>query len=78
MPVAIRQALDRFMRSARLPSRSAAVAEALAQWAEEFQRESRVAEARARYGAAYAADAALEERRAAANLPLAGRTRGRK
>ena len=75
VPVAIRRSLDLFMKTAGLPSRSAAVAEALTQWAEDFERESRVAEASARYGSAYAADAKLEERRATANLRLIPRRR---
>jgi len=54
------QALDALRRSRKLRSRSAAVAVALAEWAGEYQRDSRIGEAVARYGSRYAKAAARE------------------
>ncbi|MBI4425421.1 MAG: ribbon-helix-helix protein, CopG family [Elusimicrobia bacterium] len=67
------EALDRFRREKGLRSRSEAVAEALAEWAADYRKESLMAEAVARYGAGYAQLAGREEAEAkesiAASLP---------
>ena len=63
-------ALDVFKRKAGLKSRSAAVARALAEWAEEAGREGRVQRALSKYGKAYEASREWEERRARQMLAL--------
>lgn len=68
--------LERFRKEAGLKTRSAALCEALEQWAKDYARDSALEAAVSKYGALYAKAAAREEKAARRALPLARRTRG--
>lgn len=68
-------ALDRLRRERKLRSRSAALAEALGDWAKEYQREMRVSEAVARYGKRYEKAAESEAAQADRFLPISLKNR---
>ena len=70
VPVSIVQALKDFQKSAGLKSMSAAAAEALADWAEDAQRDERVKKAVAKYGAIFSKDADFGEAQAKKLAPL--------
>lgn len=68
--------LERFRREAGLRTRSAALCEALAQWAREYNKESALEKAVAKYGKLYRKASGQEEASAARMLPLWRQTRG--
>lgn len=68
--------LEKFRRDAGLKTRSAALCEALDQWAREYSKESALEKALVKYGKAYSQVAESEERCAQRTLPLLRRTRG--
>lgn len=70
------EVLERFRRESGLRTRSAALCEALAQWARDYSKESAVEKAVAKYGKLYAGAAAREEKAALRRLPLRSKTRG--
>lgn len=68
--------LDKFRREAGLATRSAALCEALVQWASEYRKEAVLEKALAKYGKAYLRAAKREEESAARMLPLSRQARG--
>lgn len=68
--------LEKFRRDAGLGTRSAALCEALAQWAREYRKEAVLEKAVSKYGKLYRKAAAQEERGASRTLPLLRQTRG--
>lgn len=70
VPVFIARALRDFQKSAGLKSMSAAAAEALADWAQEAQRDARVKKAVAKFGPAFKRDASFAAKRAKSMGPL--------
>lgn len=68
--------LERFRKEAGLKTRSAALCEALDQWAKDYAREYALEKAQDKYGALYAKATEREEKAARRMLPLARRARG--
>ncbi len=68
--------LERFRREAGLKTRSAALCEALDQWAKQYSKESALEKVLAKYGKLYGKAAAHEEQSAKRMLPLLRQTRG--
>lgn len=68
--------LERFRREAGLKTRSAALCEALDQWAREYSKEPALERAVAKYGKLYETAGPREERAAKRRLSLLRRTRG--
>lgn len=75
VPVSVIKALDIFKKTAALRSRSAAAAQALADWVREFQREARMQKVVEKYSKAYRTSADWEVGRAEKMLPLMESTR---
>lgn len=68
--------LERFRREAGLKTRSAALCEALDQWAKQYSKESALEKVLEKYGKLYGKAAAHEEQGAKRMLPLVIQTRG--
>lgn len=68
--------LEKFRRDAGLGTRSAALCEALAQWARDYRKEAVLEKALSKYGKAYRKAARQEEQSAARMLPLVNPARG--
>lgn len=68
--------LEKFRQDAGLDTRSAALCEALAQWAREYRKEAVLEKAVSKYGKLYRKAAEQEELNAARTLPLLSRVRG--
>lgn len=68
--------LEKFRKEAGLPTRSAAVSKALAQWARGYAKELAMEKILAKYGKLYQKASKIEEAHAARLFPLVKQTRG--
>ena len=68
--------LEKFRQDAGLSTRSAALCEALAQWAKDYRKESVLEKALAKYGKPYREASSHEEQSATRMLPLWHQARG--